>query len=253
MSFFDPQQVYRKGTFYTKKGQILQKRPVQRDGPLSVKDRDKAIRIVKAFGYNVYNQGEYPPPQPISTIYEKGLSLPFFLSLTTTGSTNVSVTFNQLFSNIGNSLDSLLVYDDKAIDVSIDTYINSIYLYTSQSASNVNIKTSKIDNVITNSSTSNYIYILTRGLDAYRVGRIVNGGSGFVYVYNYAVPNNLNVLGYHQLNDIESYQQLCNNHQIDDDFDVLQLSVSSGQIASVEVQYNISIRVQYLDDAEPYQ
>ena len=251
MSFFDPQHVYRKGTFYTKKGQIIQKRPVNRDGPLSVKDRDKAIRVVKAFGYNVFPPGE--SPESVTTIYETSLSLPFEISQTSINLNNVNLTFNQLFSNVGNVFDSVLLYYDKAIDVSIDTYINSMYIRTTGSGYHNNIiQTSKLSRTIQVGTGDATFGLMPKNLNQYFCFNL-NSNTDTVSSYNYDSSNSLNVLGYHNIHDLVSLEQLATDHQIDEDFDVLQVSMpTNGTITDLYMSYNISIRVQYLDDVEPY-
>lgn len=51
MSFFDPYHVSEYTGYYSKKGQVIQKRHVERNPALSLKDKEKAIKILRSFGY----------------------------------------------------------------------------------------------------------------------------------------------------------------------------------------------------------
>lgn len=247
MSFFDPQHVYRKGTYYTRKGQVIQKKPMNRHGPLSVRDRDTAVNVVRAFGYSVLPPGD---PQTINTIYQNSLSKPFVFRNASVNDDNYTLTFNQLFQNVGTAFDELLVYSEKVTEFKLELLINSICLNTDADAHHTyTLTTSKIQRTY-NFNEGIYSASIPYSLSQFR-SYVFNSGYGTFFNDLYASSDQLNVLGYHALDSIESYNQLCSNHAITSDFPVIGVEVTNGLLSFLQLDYSIYFTVKYKDTAEP--
>ena len=85
MSFFDPYHISEYNGYYTKKGQVIQKRHVERNPAVTLKDKEKAIKILNAFGYKAVPIDE-PVPVPMEkyTFFDTrvlSLSEPFSLPI----------------------------------------------------------------------------------------------------------------------------------------------------------------------------
>ena len=57
MSYFDPQKTFYRQKYYTNKGQIIQKKPVHYNGPVSDDDIKNSIRIINSIPINPFLAG----------------------------------------------------------------------------------------------------------------------------------------------------------------------------------------------------
>lgn len=250
MSLFDPQHIYRKSPRITQRGQIIQKKPVERNPPLGVKDKEKAIHILKCFGLKAVPINA--PPEPVLTIYKDGLWLPMTINFTTLDPQQYTVTFNKIWTVIAGRLDPILVYEDKVVDSLVEFYIQSIEynIHTNNNNVNVNLNTNKINwNNTINQSTGVLAVPLNKSQFRYLSFR--PGAWGNQFNQAFAHTDSLTALAYDTSDDISIYQQLCQNHQVDNDFTVAQITTANGYITTFNLNIIMSIKVEYLDYAEP--
>lgn len=250
MSLFDPQHVYQPSTRITRKGQIIQKKPIERNPPLGVKDKDKAIHILKSFGLKAIPINA--PPEPVPTIYKDGLWLPLTINFNYQDpEMNIRLTYNDIWTQIGNRLDPILAYEDKVVDCILEYYIDSIeYIFQANRNTVVNLQTNKINwyNNIDQPTgllavpltTNDFQYVLYRP-----------GSWGNIFNQAFAHPDSVTALGYESTRDVSIYQELCQNHQVSNDFNVVTIYASNEGITSFKLNIIMSVKVEYLDDAEP--
>lgn len=139
MSFFDPYNISEHTGYYSKKGQVLQKRHVERNPALTLKDKEKAIKILNSFGLKV-----------ISNDYMNTEKYTYFaartLSYENIGRLNSGESFQVKLENMLSFLPTLpimnQIYYGNVEEINIDCILTGFYLY----ALTDNIKTNfKID------------------------------------------------------------------------------------------------------------
>lgn len=90
MSFFDPYHVSEYTGYYSKKGQVIQKRHVERNPALSLKDKEKAIKILNSFGYKAI-PNDYMPLEEYNYFSGRTLSYKEFGHIDSGGSYKVKL------------------------------------------------------------------------------------------------------------------------------------------------------------------
>lgn len=251
MSFFDPQHLYGYGKRSTKKGQIIQKKIIKRKGPLSEKDKKYAIDIINSFGYRIIPKNQPIPPNQTTYFDQMYIQKSINLEIPE-NQTRVDVTINDIITSIGDSINSLLIYKDKAINSHIICQITSVeyYIVTSNNNVNARLEINKVDwsNTINTSTgvvaiplSKNNFRFITYRLNSYgnRATKSFDTTSDYMY------------LGETYDNSLDNYKQLCDNHQLENPYSILVFSTSSGNINTLNIGIIFAVEVQYNDIIHP--
>ena len=91
MSLFDPQHVYYHTVRSTRKGQVLQQKPIHHQGAYDSDEIPRALGLLKTYGYHVY-----PPNYSLTT--DRTLFLPFSYTITQQSLDNIDLDSDSLIS-----------------------------------------------------------------------------------------------------------------------------------------------------------
>lgn len=110
MSIFDPHELYVHHQKSTRKGQIIQKKPVRHTGVLTEDQIPQAIQVLNAYGYTIYRPGFRLP---------KSFSVPFLLTASELTFTTFFFSVNTVWSSLKTSFASLRTF------ISQNPYVNN--------------------------------------------------------------------------------------------------------------------------------
>lgn len=250
MSLFDPYHINKRRVRKSHKGQVIQQRISKDYYAISPDELPRSIKVLKSYGYTISPPGQ--DPEPVQTIFKDGLSLPLTINFNTGSSMQYTVKFNDILTVIGNRLDSILVYENNVVDSLVEFYITSIeyYVNTNVNSVGVNLYTNKINwNNTINKSTG--VLAVPLNSTQFRYISYQPGSWGNQFSQSFSNTDVNTSLAYYSSNDTSIYQQICQNHAVNDDFTVAQITTASGYITIFNLNIIMSITVNYLDEAEP--
>ena len=118
MSLFDPQHVYYHTVRSTRKGQVLQQKPIHHQGAYDSDEIPRALGLLKTYGYHIY------PPRwrPFQM-----LAFPFQYSESNLSYNSMSISFNSLYPALVNSYSDLSQFIENNPNVNNSTIFDWLH------------------------------------------------------------------------------------------------------------------------------